>query len=184
MTNLLPRFNIAAVPVDEDLREDFYRAAASLEAFADGYCLARGQALPHATLCQFRAADAASALRLVKGFAGEEIELQNTGLHIRKGEAEHSGTFWIEYAVACAPRLMDLQTRIVGHLQKNAVEIFNKKNEGYHPHFTLVRTEGVLPRFDATALFDRRLVGDAFPCRLWLGLSDENGQFLKILGPS
>ena len=177
----LPRFNIAAVPVESVCRKDFFRAAESLGSQEDGYLLAPNKALPHVTLCQFRAQNDEEAIQLVKDFIGEEMVLRTAGVYLSKAGGGRGGKFCIGYIVACSDRLTSLQSEIVDRLRKNSVEVFTKRGKDYFPHFTLARTTKPATKLDEKIVFSERLIEAPLACRVRLGSSDENGQFLKTL---
>ena len=177
----LPRFNIAAVPIDSALHDVFFRAAESMEEWMDGYKLAQGVALPHMTLCQFRAQTSEQALHLTKDFAGRELCVKNSGIYITAGKADHKGKIWIGYITERMPQVIAIQAQIVDHLRSAVPTILNEKGDDYFPHFTLIRAGIFSGMFDQKLLLSPPLIENEIKCCIRLGLSDENGQFLNFL---
>jgi 2'-5' RNA ligase len=181
----LPRFNIAAVPIDANIHNSFFKVAEGLKDFADGYCLSPYRALPHVTLCQFRAKNESAALALTENFVGIELAIKNVGYYVRKDAAGlNDSIYWSMYAACRDKILMKTQADVYAHLLQAKIELFTQSGADYFPHFTLGRTMQPPPSLDPATLYAAELVDQEIPCRIRLGLSDEMGQFLKILSNS
>ena len=175
MSNPLPLFNIAAIPATE-LHPVFFDAASQFAPYATKYCLKPEAALPHVTLCQFRAPDIAAALSLTQNDRGKTLPLKATSLYIKKRE----NSFTIGHIIERSALLMALQASLIDHLRQTATEILTGKGDDYFPHVTLARINR-LPTLASSFFLQAET---PLPCKLRLGLSDENGQFLKCLdGP-
>lgn len=179
MTN---RYNIAACPVEARICDQLFEKASLFEGMADGYCLGKGRALPHLTLCQFSAEDDLSALRLAEPFLSFPLDIAPVGLYINPDvtgirESLWPEALWIGYTALRAAALMALQSRILEDMTGKGVEVFTQKGDSYFPHFTLARVRRTAIEFPA-AFFAKGVIGDSVGCRVCLGRSDPMGQFL------
>lgn len=174
---MLPRYNLAALPNDERIHQVYFQQASFLKHKANGYCLEAGGALPHVTLCQFRARDNQEALALTRAYVGRKLSVTPLGIYIRPGEQEHTGRFWVGHLVARHRDLMETQRQAVSNLKGSAPEVFNASGDRYFPHFTLAR---LTSQIDLPAsLWISDLFHTEIFCTVYLGLSDETGQYLR-----
>jgi 2'-5' RNA ligase len=172
------RFNIALIPVDQSLRDELQLLAQSyFSATQDGYILA-SDALPHVTLCQFRAQDQQSALDLFHSFGARKNEgLTLKDFRLRKGTAPHAGFLWAEFPVEKSRSLIDLQRDCFFHLKDGKVEVLTPV-ETYSPHVTLARLAREPDRVPSGL---HRLHQKPVPFSLAIGVSSENGVFIREL---
>ena len=177
---MLPRYNIAACPVDPVARQGWFDLASRLAVMADGYCLAPGKALPHVTLCQFRAPDDKAARTVVQDFLGRSLILVPNGFYLNPGANEHRGKFWLGHSVGRDPLLMATQKAVVDQLSAHVADVFTRAGDDYFPHFTMARI--AVPAINLSAdFFDHPLMNQKIECHIMLGHSDENGQFLSVV---
>lgn len=173
-----PRFNIAACPIDQDDNESLFRLSSNYLLASNGYCLLRGAALPHVTLCQFRAQDNESAVALVRDSIGIEFDVSISEIYV-KHHVKSDG-YWVGFNVLRGAQLIEEQSRIVRSLEGQSIETLTGSRDEYFPHFTVARI--LLGKVPIDLLLsDKTLLGRTIPCRLKLGVSDENGQFVSIL---
>lgn len=177
-----PRYNLALLPVEEEIREAFFSSAKLFKQHADGYCLQPGKALPHITLSQFRAENDERAKEIVTDLLGEDVVVNLVGAYLHGGQDEHTGRYWIGYTVVRDGILMRFQETVVDVLSIGGAEVISFMSDGYFPHFTVARL-GDLPATINTGFYDNSLIMRDIPCHTCLGASDENGQFLKMLAP-
>jgi hypothetical protein len=178
MPDSLPRFNIAAVPVDAAICDAFFRAAAHFAPAAGVYCLHPQGALPHMTFCQFRAENTAHALALMSDELGREVVITNAGFYLRQ---DNPGQIWAMYVVRRTSDLVERQTRIANLLQAGEAKVLTKTGGDYFPHFTVANLEAVPNQCATEDLFSYGLVDRDITCRIRLGCSGEMGQFLGMV---
>jgi 2'-5' RNA ligase len=135
----MQRFNIALIPVDENLQLLFQ--SISQKYFGkhhDQYLLANG-ALAHVTLCQFYAEDKDGALAAFQSFSAKKnINITIRNYNIRSGRAPHIGFFWTEFVVDKTPTLLQMQAKCFSHLAAMGHESLTAIDT-YAPHITLAR---------------------------------------------
>lgn len=166
------RYNFALLSTGHPER---YIAAARhhFQHLADGYLLGP-ESLPHITLAQFRA-DPEALLPLIKALAlvPHTIPIHLSGL----GFSNKADTpLWgVSLTVARKSNLLSLHQTVVHILEQHALSPLNATGDLYRPHLTLARIHRLLVQDFAKNIFER----DTF--QLALGLSDELGQFKRVL---
>lgn len=174
------RYNLAFLPVSSDLNRLFYEVAAAYKSGAHGYCLSPGRALPHVTVCQFRADDDAMAAQAVEQFMPRQAGLRITRPYMNAGAGKHDGKVWYGYSVERNADLKGLYESAVWVLNEQGCETLTKPDRAAHPHFTIARFLA-----EDAALPEPPMHEDVFDqdirCDLCLGRSDENGQFLGLV---
>ncbi|MBV8938816.1 MAG: hypothetical protein JO089_03120 [Alphaproteobacteria bacterium] len=171
------RFNIALLPEDETFAQRLCGYAQTyLRDAADGYLLG-DRALPHVTLCQFRAEDARAAFALFQSWAHpEECIIRLTSFYVRPA---HQGKLWAGFHVLPTPGLLWLQRRCHLHLQANGLRSLTRARP-YMPHVTLgllsTKPDAPLPKPHGIAPLR------AVNCIPGVGISTENGAFVERLG--
>lgn len=175
-------YNLVAYPTDATARESFFRLAEPYRGQTDGYCLASGAVHPHVTLCQFCAASDEEAARSTELFCGRSFSVALSGVYVMPGVGpEHLGMFWSGYMVRRDAELVKLQSEVAKHLQALGRKCFTAQGDGYFPHLTLARSREPLHGVDLSLLLASTVVGQEMHCSACLGVSDANGQLLKIL---
>ena len=174
----IQRYNIALIPASQSVNTALYREAERFKDRADGYCLEKNVALPHATLCQFMAAEK-EALHILSLYETRHCPVNIQDLYANEGQEHRAGTSWIGYAVKPAPELLALQKEIYDTLKAQDLEVLTRTPEAYFPHFTLALVSASPPV--KRAIPDT--LNQTIECRIQLGLSDDNGQLLKIIQP-
>lgn len=175
---MLQRYNIAACPIDQIDNERLFQLSSNFLSASNGYCLSVGAALPHVTLCQFRCSNDDRAIDAVKEYIGIEFDVSTNEIYIKHHVA--SDGYWVGLNVLRGRRLLHTQSEIVGSLGSQSIETLTADGDEYFPHFTLARILlGKVPL--ELLLTDKQLLNRTIPCRLKLGLSDENGQFVRVL---
>lgn len=174
----LPRFNIAAVPLDEALQDVIAELAqAGFGALEDGYILGV-EALAHVTLCQFRAATDEIALEAFRSWEAKRDASLNVGKsQLRPGRNEHAGKSWAYFTVEKTPILLDLQRDCARHLARLSLEVLTA-TATYFPHITLARLSGAPTGDVATPTFPH---DGPVTFRPVVGRSTENGVLQNIL---
>lgn len=174
------RYNLALLPTSQEVNQELYTKAKSFTQIANGYCLRENMALPHVTLCQFRNANDKDAKTIVSRFLETELFVKIQGFYLNMGQAEHHEKLWAGYIVEKSNILMNMQYEVVTNLKKKDIEVFNGTGHNYFPHFTLARLENAVPALPSDIL-QLDFPTENIQCSARLGLSDENGQFLKVL---
>lgn len=175
---MLRRYNIAACPIDKSDNESLFQLSSSFLLFSNGYCLSVGAALPHVTLCQFRCENDDRAIEAVQKYTGMEFDVSINEIYIKQHIP--SDGYWVGLNVLRGQKLLHTQSEIVGSLGSQSIETLTAVRDEYFPHFTLARILlGKVPL--DLLLTDKQLLNRTIPCRLKLGLSDENGQFVAVL---
>ncbi|MGN6670898.1 MAG: 2'-5' RNA ligase family protein [Candidatus Nucleicultricaceae bacterium] len=140
---------------------------------ADGYLLG-SESLPHITLAQFRAdPEVLPALITALALVPHIIPIHLSGL----GFSNKADTpLWgASLTVARSSNLLTLHQTVVHILAQHTLSPLNATGDLYRPHLTLAR----IHRLDVHDFKKDIFEGDTF--RLALGLSDELGQFKRVL---
>jgi hypothetical protein len=175
---MLPRYNIAACPIDPNDSERLFQISSHFLPASNGYCLSPGIALPHVTLCQFRSENNEAAIDAVRNYLSLEIDASVSEIYVK--QHVDSDGYWVGLNVLRGDNLLHTQSAIVGSLKSKSIETLVGVWDDYFPHFTLARI--LLGKVPLDFLFsDKALLSRTIPCRLKLGLSDENGQFIAAL---
>lgn len=175
---MLQRYNLAACPIEYHDNDRFYKIASNFDALSNGYCLQRDHALPHVTLCQFRTADNQNAIDLAREYLSINVEVSVSEIYIKP--YLQTDAYWIGFTVQRAEPLMKLQSKIVDQFLAKSVETLVGVGNDYFPHFTVARIFAAGSPLNQL-LSDKPLLSRTIPCCLRLGLSDENGQFTRVL---
>ena len=131
----MPLFNIALLPTDETVNKRFVAfAQANFAETADMYLLG-DSALPHLTLCQFRASGAQAAVEAFATWPGRQALAVTVGPFVTE---RNLGKVWAHFLVAKDPDLMSLQAGCYTHLAALGLETQHLP-ETYKPHFTMAR---------------------------------------------
>jgi 2'-5' RNA ligase len=175
---MLPRYNIAACPTNPNDSDRLFQISSHFLSSSNGYRLSRGVALPHVTLCQFRSENNEAAVDAVRNYLSLEIDVSVSEIYVK--QHVDSDGLWVGLNVLRGDNLLQTQSKIVGSLKSKSIETLVGVRDDYFPHFTLARILlGKVPL--DLLLSDRALLSRTIPCRLKLGLSDENGQFIAVL---
>lgn len=134
---MLPRYNIAACPVDADDSERLFQLSSYLLSSSNGYCLSRDVAFPHVTLCQFRSEDDEAAIDAVRNYLSHDIDVSISEVYIK--QHVDSDGYWVGFNVLREENLIETQSNIVGSLKSKSVETLVGERDDYFPHFTLAR---------------------------------------------
>lgn len=173
-------YNLALVPRSQALVESVTMlASANFAGQASDYILGT-HALPHVTLCQFKAEP--ETLAFV--FAALEpvvIDLQFTGIYIRPGAKIHQGKYWAGLYVKVAPSLLDLQKQMTETL-KILDLVCLTDSDSYVPHLTWARLNVDKP-IAFTVLPDQSTFTQTYKFDLTVGESNELGMYSKPLWP-
>ena len=176
----MKHYNIALCPDDVNITDEFYRQAQGFLKSSDGYCLNAQTAFPHATLTQFYAETDEYALECTQPFLDRSVHLIINGVYFIKGTHEHEGKFWFGYNVERDDRLIALQSDIVDHLSIYVCKVLNGTGNLYFPHFTLARFSS--PTIDIPeSIMSGSLLVKPIACKVRVGASDSNGQFLRFI---
>lgn len=166
------RYNLALLSTGHPER---YITAAQhhFQSVADGYLLGN-ESLPHITLAQFRAfQDILPPLIEALESAPKTIPVELIGLGFSN---KASTPLWgASLTVARQESLLTLHQNVVDALTQNGLIPLNSTGDLYRPHLTLARINQLRVEGFAKDIFE----GDTF--HLALGLSDELGQFTRVL---
>jgi hypothetical protein len=173
------RFNIALLPVETAWQHFFI--ALSQQHFAalhDEYILGEN-GLPHITLCQFYAPDAAAAIAVFNTLPDQsQTALAITGFRLRAGTLGNSGKFIADLPIEKTPALLARQVACAEHLRQHGLASLTSAPPAYSPHITLARLS-CLPALEPV------LAGVPYAQPLTfrpvLGLSTEPGVLVKVL---
>jgi len=178
MMAIQQRYNIALLPENPVVTEELAAYAQThLAPLAEEYLLGE-DALAHVTLCQFYAADDATARAVFAGCTAlHALTLVNHALCLAPVGGNYAGAFWCNLAVASTSELLAMQRAC--HAQVAELGgIPLTPPEGYVPHFTLASMRewpATLPPPTGGMLNQPMRMR---PC---LGRSSERGVFLARL---
>lgn len=180
------RFNLALVPACSEFQLSLVELARRNLKQADGYLLGP-QAIPHVTICQFRAEE--KRLLTIKA----ELEIDRTGenifvqpqllsfshFYIKPGNLQHSGKYWVGLAIREREHLTELHLSTAAALQRLTLEVLTVGD--YFPHLTLGRMPPGAISLESLPPPESDFFRTAqnFHCKL--GLSNENGVLLRVL---
>lgn len=175
-----PRFNLALVPESMDFSRQLTTTARA--AFGDtsrGYLLGP-RAIPHMTVCQFRADDDDHARRIARTSSlavDGNIAVAVDSVYFRPRPDLGTDFFNAGLLVTKTPEIEMGQHAVHQHIEQQGGEPLTAVDEGYWPHFTMAYT-------NRTEIDPSLLSGWAFgrqKLRPVLGHCDENGQLLNVL---
>lgn len=173
----MPRYNLALIPKTK--QPSFIACAQQFQDDTTDYLLGP-QSIPHITLVQFRTDDD-SVLEQIwhtasQAFTSLEMPLMLTGPHwIDDMKREHF--IWLQLMPHEPNDLHHIHMKLVAILNHYSILPINRSLELYEPHLTLAHTAH--SAFINTLQAQHTEISDEF--YLALGLSDEIGQFLKII---
>lgn len=172
----MQRYNIAFLPTDVELAANMVSLAQQyFNDLHNGYVLGDG-ALPHITLCQFRAPNDAMAISAYRNFSDKDIITADIyKFHVREGKRINAGSFIAEYKVVAADNLIKLQQLCHDHLLSLGLEVLTPAAD-YSPHFTLARLAASTERMPS--LSDLQYT-DQIELRPAVGLSTDPGAFIR-----
>ena len=179
MAALLPRYNIALLPVDSGVNEILTAYAQThFAVLAEGYLLG-DRALPHVTLCQFYAPDDAIAHHVFDGWKEKAFPtaISVQSLYLKSGTDAHAGQYLVGLTVTATPELIDAQYACHTHIAAQGLQTLTP-SERFVPHITLAslrREPHTLAAFDIPSL------PHSFAVTLGLGQANEKGVFLHQL---
>lgn len=151
------------------------------ELFADmsqGYILSENSH-PHITLGQFMSDEPKSVEAIweqIRLFDFKDLQPKFLGINFQKGAGEHEGFYWAQIVVEREKSIMDMHLTVLNTLSGNEIKCITDNSDLYKPHVTLAR---ILLNSPISLWPSHILNPTGF--KITLGISDENGQYLKML---
>ena len=182
----MPLYNIALCPDDPEFAAACVAAAQKqYAAVKHGYVLAPGTALPHVTLCQFESTgvDLEKLWESVRRVAVSHIKLVLNSTYMLLGNNENTGFVWAGIGVVRSRQLVESQKQVFNRLGEQGVASTNDLGEHFWPHLTFARMREADAVKCGAPWPKEMLSHEPRDFSLTLGLSDENGVYLKKIFP-
>lgn len=170
------RYNIAFLAVNP---QPFCEIAQALFSDVSDTYLLSDNSHPHVTVCQFETEDPSLPSELFKEVKSLNVKIYEPsmlGISFEKGTKENEGFYMAQIFIEREKNIMEFHTQVLKLLEKYSLPCINANAARYKPHVTLARIKLKKP----LPVWPDSLLDPAI-FKITLGVSDQNGQYLKVL---